>query len=118
MAIPNSSIILDRALQLSFKVFGLLALTAYLMICNATNLGVTNSPSAIIKSYTYCITLTSPILSDKNGIIVAVVLLFTFSQFYDIVVNNAIDSLIRLILDSFQSFIFALINLAIASIKA
>jgi hypothetical protein len=103
-------------LQLSFNVFGLLAVAAYLTIYKATNLGVTSSAKAIRSSFTLYTNFTSPILSDKKGMSTATDLLLTFSLFFETTLNKAIASLTILMLDSFQSLSLYLTNLQSASI--
>jgi hypothetical protein len=102
-------------LQDSFKVFGLLAPTAYLITYRATYLGVTNSAKAIKSSLTGYICLTSPILSDKKGISTDTQRLDTLSLVFATVRKRLIDSFIMLIFDSFQSFILALTTFERAS---
>lgn len=80
--------------------------------------GVTNSENFKSISLIKFTCLTSPSLSERNGIKHATALLFTFSQDEATMLKRAIVSLIRFILLSFQSFIFILINLARASITS
>lgn len=116
--IPKSSVIFERVLQLSFIIFGAFAVEAYLIIYRATYLGVTTSDKLSKSSETELRTLTSPSLSVKKGIIVNTDLFVKRSQFVAITVNNAIDSFIKLILLSFQSFIFIFTNLTTASMTS
>ena len=105
-------------LQLSFRVFGLLADAAYFITWSSMYLGVTSSDNLSKRSKTFYVILTSPILSESKGMMHDTVLLLTFSQEEAMTEKSAMVSLIRLRLLSFQSFIFIFTNFATASMTS
>lgn len=102
-------------LQPSFMVLGALAVAAYLITCRAMKFGEQTSAAFNIISNISFESLTSPILSTKNG---APTAMHLFDIAYDseaITLKVAIVPFWRLMFDSLKSFIFTLMNLATAS---
>ena len=101
--------------QDSFRLLGAFAVTAYLITCQATNFAVTKSARVMRSSLTDVANLTSPILSVKYGAQTQSALFGIRSQHSVIFLKDSIASFIKFMLDSFQSFIFILMNRAVAS---
>lgn len=112
---PHSSKRLAKTKQDSFRFPGALAVLPNFINYEATNLAVTKSASTIKSSLTGLVNLTSPILSVKNSLYTQTALLGILSQHSVIFLSVATASFIRLMFDSFQSFIFDLTKRAVAS---
>ena len=114
-SVPNSSIISDMHALFSTMTFGATALIVFLHMYLITNPGPSNSAKESKLSLHISLYLASPILSDKNGMIMVAA---RFEKAGESLMMSQIHwsaALTTFTFFSFHSFIFILMNQKVAS---